>query len=101
MFVAMMPPSGWSYLPHRKTCAGAEIALQNRLPCIYLVDWGGAYLPRMKPRPRSFWKIFIIRHKCRRGIPQVRLCGSCTAGRAYVPASDESIIVKIMEQFFG
>ena len=77
-----------------------EIAEQNRLPCIYLVDSGGANLPNQDevfPDREHFGRIFYNQaNMSAQGIPQIAVVmGSCTAGGAYVPAmSDESIIVK-------
>ena len=77
-----------------------EIAMENRLPCIYLVDSGGAFLPRQDevfPDREHFGRIFYNQaNMSAHRIPQISLvCGSCTAGGAYVPAmSDESVIVK-------
>src|SRR5947199_341558 len=77
-----------------------ERALQNRLPCIYLVDSGGAFLPRQDevfPDREHFGRIFYNQATMSaKGIPQVAaVLGSCTAGGAYVPAmSDEAVIVR-------
>ena len=93
---------GGSYLPMtvKKHLRAQEIAEQNRLPCVYLVDSGGAFLPlqaEVFPDRDHFGRIFYnqARMSARR-IPQVAVVmGSCTAGGAYVPAmSDEAIIVK-------
>jgi len=93
---------GGSYLPLtvKKHVRAQEIALQNRLPCIYLVDSGGAFLPlqaEVFPDRDHFGRIFFnqARMSAER-IPQIAVVmGSCTAGGAYVPAmSDEAIIVK-------
>ena len=76
------------------------MALENRLPCIYLVDSGGAFLPRQDdvfPDREHFGRIFYNQAQMSaRGIPQLAVVmGSCTAGGAYVPAMcDESIIVR-------
>src|SRR4029079_4281619 len=76
------------------------IALQNRLPCVYLVDSGGAFLPLQAdvfPDRDHFGRIFFNQARMSaEGIPQIAVVmGSCTAGGAYVPAmSDETIIVK-------
>jgi 3-methylcrotonyl-CoA carboxylase beta subunit/propionyl-CoA carboxylase len=76
------------------------VALQNRLPCIYLVDSGGAFLPlqaEVFPDRDHFGRIFFNQARMSaEGIPQIAaVMGSCTAGGAYVPAmSDETIIVK-------
>jgi len=77
-----------------------EIALENHLPCVYLVDSGGAFLPlqaEVFPGEKHFGRIFFNQAQMSaRGIPQIAaVMGSCTAGGAYVPAmSDESVIVK-------
>ena len=93
---------GGSYLPMtvKKHVRAQEIALQNRLPCVYLVDSGGAFLPlqaEVFPDRDHFGRIFFnqARMSAER-IPQIAVVmGSCTAGGAYVPAmSDETIIVK-------
>jgi 3-methylcrotonyl-CoA carboxylase beta subunit/propionyl-CoA carboxylase len=93
---------GGTYLPVtvKKHLRGQEIALQNRLPCVYLVDSGGAFLPlqaEVFPDRDHFGRIFFnqARMSAER-IPQIAVVmGSCTAGGAYVPAmSDETIIVK-------
>ncbi len=93
---------GGTYFPLtvKKHLRAQEIALQNRLPCVYLVDSGGAYLPLQA-------EVFPDRDHCGRiffnqatmsaaGIPQIAaVMGSCTAGGAYVPAmSDEAVIVR-------
>ncbi len=93
---------GGTYYPMtvKKHLRAQEIALENRLPCVYLVDSGGAFLPLQAdvfPDRDHFGRIFY--HQARMsaaGIPQVALVmGSCTAGGAYVPAmSDETVIVK-------
>jgi len=93
---------GGTYYPMtvKKHLRAQEIAQQNRLPCIYLVDSGGANLPNQDdvfPDREHFGRIFFNQaNMSARGIPQVAVVmGSCTAGGAYVPAmSDESIIVK-------
>jgi 3-methylcrotonyl-CoA carboxylase beta subunit len=94
---------GGTYFPMtvKKHLRAQEIALQNRLPCIYLVDSGGANLPHLGPRysPTSehFGRIFYNQaNMSALGIPQIAVVmGSCTAGGAYVPAmSDESVIVR-------
>jgi 3-methylcrotonyl-CoA carboxylase beta subunit/propionyl-CoA carboxylase len=93
---------GGTYFPMtvKKHLRAQEIALQNRLPCVYLVDSGGAYLPlqaEVFPDRDHFGRIFFnqARMSAER-IPQIAsVMGSCTAGGAYVPAmSDETIIVK-------
>jgi acetyl-CoA carboxylase carboxyltransferase component len=93
---------GGSYLPMtvKKHLRAQEIALENRLPCVYLVDSGGAFLPLQAdvfPDRDHFGRIFYNQARASAlGIPQVAVVmGSCTAGGAYVPAmSDETIIVK-------
>ena len=93
---------GGSYYPMtvKKHLRAQEIALQNRLPCIYLVDSGGANLPTQDevfPDRDHFGRIFFNQaNMSAEGIAQIAVVmGSCTAGGAYVPAmSDESIIVK-------
>jgi acetyl-CoA carboxylase carboxyltransferase component len=93
---------GGTYFPItvKKHVRAQEIALQNRLPCVYLVDSGGAFLPlqaEVFPDRDHFGRIFFnqARMSAER-IPQIAaVMGSCTAGGAYVPAmSDETIIVK-------
>lgn len=93
---------GGSYYPItvKKHLRAQEIAEQNYLPCIYLVDSGGAFLPMQDevfPDANHFGRIFY-NQACMsaKGIPQIAaVMGSCTAGGAYVPAmSDEAIIVK-------
>lgn len=84
----------------KKHVRAQEIAAQNRLPCIYLVDSGGANLPRQAdvfPDRDHFGRIFFNQARMSsQGIPQISVVmGSCTAGGAYVPSmSDESIIVQ-------
>ena len=93
---------GGTYFPItvKKHLRAQEIALQNRLPCIYLVDSGGAFLPMQDeifPDREHFGRIFFNQaNLSARGIPQIAaVMGSCTAGGAYVPAmSDETIIVR-------
>src|SRR5215218_9525722 len=93
---------GGSYFPLtvKKHLRAQEIALENRLPCVYLVDSGGAYLPLQAdvfPDREHFGRIFYNQARMSAaGIPQVALVmGSSTAGGAYVPAmSDETVIVK-------
>ena len=93
---------GGSYLPVtvKKHVRAQEIALENRLPCVYLVDSGGAFLPlqaEVFPDRDHFGRIFYNQARMSAvGIPQIAaVMGSCTAGGAYVPAmSDEAIIVK-------
>ena len=93
---------GGTYYPMtvRKHVRAQEIALQNRLPCVYLVDSGGAFLPlqaEVFPDRDHFGRIFFnqARMSAER-IPQIAVVmGSCTAGGAYVPAmSDETVIVR-------
>jgi 3-methylcrotonyl-CoA carboxylase beta subunit len=93
---------GGSYYPAtvKKHLRAQEVAQQNRLPCIYLVDSGGANLPSQDevfPDRDHFGRIFYNQAQMSAlGIPQIAVVmGSCTAGGAYVPAmSDEAIIVK-------
>jgi 3-methylcrotonyl-CoA carboxylase beta subunit/propionyl-CoA carboxylase len=92
---------GGTYYPItvKKHVRAQEIALQNRLPCIYLVDSGGAFLPlqaEVFPDRDHFGRIFFNQARMSAArIPQIAVVmGSCTAGGAYVPAmSDETIIV--------
>jgi 3-methylcrotonyl-CoA carboxylase beta subunit len=93
---------GGTYLPMtvKKHLRGQEVALQNSLPCIYLVDSGGAFLPlqaEVFPDREHFGRIFYNQAvMSSMEIPQISaVMGSCTAGGAYVPAmSDEAVIVK-------
>jgi len=93
---------GGSYYPLtvKKHLRAQEIALENRLPCLYLVDSGGAFLPRQDevfPDREHFGRIFYNQARMSSlAIPQIALVmGSSTAGGAYVPAmSDETVIVK-------
>ena len=93
---------GGTYYPItvKKHLRAQEIAAANRLPCIYLVDSGGAFLPlqdEVFPDRDHFGRIFFNQaNLSARGIPQVAaVMGSCTAGGAYVPAmSDETVIVQ-------
>ncbi|MGZ4440269.1 MAG: carboxyl transferase domain-containing protein [Gaiellaceae bacterium] len=93
---------GGSYFPLtvKKHLRAQEVASQNGLPCIYLVDSGGAYLPlqdEVFPDRDHFGRIFYNQARMSAaGIPQIAVVmGSCTAGGAYVPAmSDETVIVK-------
>jgi 3-methylcrotonyl-CoA carboxylase beta subunit len=84
----------------KKHVRAQEIAMENRLPCVYLVDSGGAFLPLQAdvfPDEKHFGRIFYMQAQLSAaGIPQVAaVLGSCTAGGAYVPAmSDETVIVK-------
>jgi 3-methylcrotonyl-CoA carboxylase beta subunit len=93
---------GGTYFPItvKKHLRAQEIAMENHLPCIYLVDSGGAYLPQQAevfPDKFHFGRIFFNQaNMSANNIPQISVvCGSCTAGGAYVPSmSDESIIVQ-------
>ncbi len=93
---------GGTYYPLtvKKHLRAQEVALANRLPCIYLVDSGGAYLPRQDevfPDRDHFGRIFYNQATMsEKGIAQIAaVLGSCTAGGAYVPAmSDEAVIVR-------
>src|ERR1700723_2782124 len=93
---------GGTYYPMtvKKHLRAQEVALHNNLPCVYLVDSGGAFLPRQDegfPDREHFGRIFYNQATMsKRGIPQIAaVLGSCTAGGAYVPAmSDEAVIVK-------
>jgi 3-methylcrotonyl-CoA carboxylase beta subunit len=93
---------GGTYFPMtvKKHLRLQEIALENHLPCVYLVDSGGAFLPlqaEVFPDKEHFGRIFYNQAQMSaHGIPQIAaVMGSCTAGGAYMPAmSDESIIVK-------
>ncbi len=93
---------GGTYFPMtvKKHLRAQEIALENRLPCVYLVDSGGAYLPLQSevfPDRDHFGRIFYNQARMSsQGIAQIAVVlGSCTAGGAYVPAmSDETIIVR-------
>src|SRR2546421_707246 len=93
---------GGSYFPLtvKKHLRAQEVAEQNRLPCLYLVDSGGAFLPlqdEVFPDRDHFGRIFFNQAQMSaKGIPQIAaVMGSCTAGGAYVPAmSDETIIVR-------
>ena len=87
---------GGTYYPLtvKKHLRAQAIALENRLPCIYLVDSGGANLPRQDevfPDREHFGRIFFNQaNMCARGIPQIAVVmGSCTAGGAYVPAMSD------------
>ncbi len=94
--------TGGTYYPItvKKHLRAQEIAMENRLPCIYLVDSGGAFLPMQDevfPDREHFGRIFFNQAKMSSmKIPQIAVVmGSCTAGGAYVPAmSDETVIVK-------
>jgi acetyl-CoA carboxylase carboxyltransferase component len=93
---------GGTYFPLtvKKHLRAQEVADQNGLPCIYLVDSGGAFLPlqdEVFPDREHFGRIFFNQARMSaRGIPQIAaVMGSCTAGGAYVPAmSDETVIVR-------
>jgi acetyl-CoA carboxylase carboxyltransferase component len=93
---------GGSYFPLtvKKHLRAQEVAAQNGLPCLYLVDSGGAFLPLQAdvfPDRDHFGRIFFNQAQMSaRGIPQIAVVmGSCTAGGAYVPAmSDETVIVR-------
>src|SRR5687767_8337756 len=93
---------GGTYYPMtvKKHLRAQEVALHNRLPCIYLVDSGGAFLPQQDevfPDREHFGRIFYNQATMSGlGIPQIAaVLGSCTAGGAYVPAmSDEAVIVR-------
>jgi 3-methylcrotonyl-CoA carboxylase beta subunit len=93
---------GGTYYPItvKKHLRAQEVALHNRLPCVYLVDSGGAFLPMQSevfPDREHFGRIFFNQAMMsERGIPQIAcVMGSCTAGGAYVPAmSDETVIVR-------
>ena len=93
---------GGSYYPLtvKKHLRAQQIAEENHLPCLYLVDSGGAFLPlqdQVFPDENHFGRIFYNQARMSaKGIPQIAaVMGSCTAGGAYVPAmSDEAIIVK-------
>ncbi len=103
MIVANDPTvKGGTYYPMtvKKHLRAQEIALENNLPCLYLVESGGAFLPlqdNVFPDRDHFGRIFYNQATMSgKGIPQISIVhGSCTAGGAYIPAmSDESIIVK-------
>jgi 3-methylcrotonyl-CoA carboxylase beta subunit len=93
---------GGTYYPMtvKKHLRAQEVALHNNLPCVYLVDSGGAFLPRQDevfPDREHFGRIFYNQATMSaRGVPQIAaVLGSCTAGGAYVPAmSDEAVIVR-------
>ena len=93
---------GGTYYPItvKKHLRAQQIAFDNRLPCVYLVDSGGAFLPlqaEVFPDREHFGRIFFNQARLSaEGIPQIAVVmGSCTAGGAYVPAmSDETVIVK-------
>ncbi len=100
---------GGSYYPLtvKKHLRAQAIAAENNLPCIYLVDSGGANLPRQDevfPDREHFGRIFFNQaNMSARNIPQIAaVMGSCTAGGAYVPAmADESIIVEGARHYFS
>ena len=93
---------GGTYFPMtvKKHLRAQEVALHNRLPCLYLADSGGAFLPEQDsvfPDREHFGRIFYNQAQMSaQGIPQIAaVLGSCTAGGAYVPAmSDEAVIVR-------
>ena len=93
---------GGTYMQYtiKKHIRAQEIALENHLPCIYMVDSGGAFLPeqdKVFPDRQDFGRFFFNQSRMSAlGIPQIAIVmGSCTAGGAYVPAmSDETIIVR-------
>ena len=99
---------GGTYYPItvKKHLRAQKIAEQNRLPCIYLVDSGGAYLPKQDevfPDENHFGRIFYNQATMSsQGIPQIAVVmGSCTAGGAYIPAmADESIMVREQATIF-
>jgi len=99
---------GGAYYPMtvKKHLRAQEVALHNNLPCVYLVDSGGAFLPRQDevfPDREHFGRIFYNQATMSaRGIPQIAaVLGSCTAGGAYVPAmSDENVIVRDQGSIF-
>lgn len=103
MFVANDPTvKGGTYYPItvKKHLRAQEIAAKCNLPCIYLVDSGGAFLPKQAevfPDRDNFGRIFYNQAvMSAQGLPQIALVlGSCTAGGAYIPAmADESVMVK-------
>jgi 3-methylcrotonyl-CoA carboxylase beta subunit len=99
---------GGTYYPMtvKKHLRAQEVALHNNLPCLYLVDSGGAFLPRQDevfPDREHFGRIFFNQATMSaKGIPQIAaVLGSCTAGGAYVPAmSDEAVIVRTQGTIF-
>src|SRR5919112_2578901 len=99
---------GGTYYPLtvKKHLRAQTVALENRLPCVYLVDSGGAFLPMQDevfPDKEHFGRIFFNQATLSaRGIPQIAaVLGSCTAGGAYVPAmSDEAVIVRSQGTIF-
>ena len=108
MIIANDPTvKGGTYYPLTvKNTRAQTIALENHLPCLYLVDSGGAYLPRqdeVSPTREHFGRIFFNQAQLsRKNIPQIAIVmGSCTAGGAYVPAmADECIMVKQQATLF-
>lgn len=99
---------GGTYYPItvKKHLRAQKIAEQNRLPCVYLVDSGGAYLPKQDevfPDENHFGRIFYNQaNMSAQGIPQIAVVmGSCTAGGAYIPAmADESVMVREQATIF-
>lgn len=99
---------GGTYFPLtvKKHLRAQEVALENALPCVYLVDSGGAFLPMQEqvfPDREHFGRLFFNQAQLSaKGIPQIAVVlGSCTAGGAYVPAMcDESIIVRKQGMIF-
>ena len=97
---ATVKAGAWFPMTGKKNLRAQEIAFENKLPCIYLVDSGGAFLPKQDevfPDKNHFGRIFFNQSQMSaRGIPQIAVVmGSCTAGGAYLPAmSDQTIIVK-------
>ena len=93
---------GGTYFPItvKKHLRAQTVASENNLPCVYLVDSGGAFLPKQDevfPDKEHFGRIFFNQaNMSAKGIPQIAVvCGSCTAGGAYVPAmSDETVMVR-------
>ena len=93
---------GGTYMQYtiKKHLRAQEIAMENKLPCVYLVDSGGAFLPEQDlvfPDKNHFGRFFYNQAKLSAlGVPQIAIVmGSCTAGGAYVPAmSDETIIIR-------
>ena len=110
MIVANDPTvKGGTYHPMtvKKHLRAQEIAEENRLPCVYLVESGGAFLPMQDevfPDKDDFGRIFYNQaNMSAKGIPQIAVVhGSCTAGGAYVPAmSDEAVIVRRQGTIFS
>src|SRR5256885_11776483 len=101
-YTTLFRSKGGTYFPLtvKKHLRAQEVALQNNLPCVYLVDSGGAFLPlqaEVFPDRDHFGRIFYNQAiMSAREIPQIAaVMGSCTAGGAYVPAmSDEAVIVQ-------